>query len=189
MEEIWKDIEEYEGLYKVSNLGRVRSLNYRHTGKEHILAQHYNKKGYLGTGLSKNGTQKQYLIHRLVAETFIPNDDPEHKTQVNHKSEIKTQNTVWVNEDGSIDPEKSNLEWVTCEKNNNWGTRNKRISKTMINGLLSKPVKQMSLDGTLIAIWPSLSEAARNGFSHQNISSCCNGKRNSHKGFLWEFEN
>lgn len=139
-----------------------------------MLAQHYTKnKGYLGLGLSKNGIQKNFLVHRLVAEAFIPN--PDNKPQVNHKSEEKWLNTV------------DNLEWATCEENNNWGTRNKRISKTMTNGLLSQPVKQMTLDGTLVAIWPSLAEAARNGFSHQNISSCCNGKRNSHKGFLWEF--
>ena len=72
-EEIWKPIKDYEGLYEVSNLGRVKSLNYRGTGKEKILKNSECNNGYLLIGLVKNGKLKTFYVHRLVAEAFIPN--------------------------------------------------------------------------------------------------------------------
>lgn len=189
--EIWRPIKGYEGLYEISNLGRVRSLNYWHKeGNIQILTPSFNKQGYLKLNLVKDKKATTIRIHRLVAETFIPNDDPEHKTQVNHKSEKKFENYVWVNEDGTIDPEKSNLEWITPKDNTNWGTCIERRSKSFKdNGKLSKPVAQIAPDGTIIKIWPSTKEAGRNGFQQSNIWFCCENKygHKTHRGFRWVY--
>ena len=137
--EIWKtaisDGEPYEG-YKVSNLGRILSLNYLNTGKAKLLKPGKDTNGYSMVILSKNGETKTCLVHRLVAETFL--DNPENKPQVNHKDEDKTNNFVFLNEDGSVDKEKSNLEWKTPKENSNHGTRNERIAKANTNGIRSK---------------------------------------------------
>ena len=159
--ENWKDIKGYEGLYMVSDQGRVRSLP-RATTKGRILKPIKLRDGYLYVVLSKNGKHKRMAIHRLVALVFISN--PDNKPQVNHKSEVKTQNNV------------ENLEWVTPSENINYGTRNERDSKNKINGKGSKQVIQTTLDNTIIKIWPSASEAGRNGFNLGNIVLCCQGK-------------
>ena len=115
MNEVWKDIECYEGKYQVSNLGNVKSLNYNHTGKEKLLKP-INANGYLTVHLSINNNKKKYKIHRLVAEAFIEN----HKDLqiINHKDENKSNNCV------------ANLEWCDTLYNNNYGTRNQRVSKS-----------------------------------------------------------
>ena len=89
--EIWKDIKEYEGLYQVSNMGRVKSLNYNRSGKEKIMKQSFDK-GYLRVGLTKNRKIKTIKVHRLVAIAFIPN--VENKPEVDHINTIKTDNRV-----------------------------------------------------------------------------------------------
>lgn len=171
MEEIWRDIYGYDGLYQVSNYGNVKSLNYLNHGKEQILKPANRGDGYLFVALWKNGKQKGKLIHRLVAEAFIPNDDL-FKTQVNHKDENKANNNV------------ENLEWCDCTYNNNYGTRLARFAKSM-----SKPVNQYSKDGkTLIKIWNSMNEIERQlGFDNSSISKCCLGKHKSAYGFRWEY--
>ena len=188
--EIWKtavyDGEVYEGLYKVSNLGRILSLNYRNTGKAELMKPFDNGKGYLQVGFWKNGETNWCYVHRLVAETFLPN--PEGKPEVNHKDEDKTNNFVFLNEDGSVDKKKSNLEWKNHRDNCNHGTRNERISKAMTNGKLSKRVLQLSLSGDLIKEWPSTRECGRNGFNQGAVWACCNGKKPQYKGFRWEYE-
>ena len=111
MIEIWRDIKDYEGLYQVSNFGRVRSLNYNKTGEIKIMKLKKTRDGYLRVGLRKNGKQKWISIHRLVAEAFIPN--PLNLPCVNHKiegEEGKKINTV------------ENLEWCTYKYNTNYGT-------------------------------------------------------------------
>ena len=178
------DCEPYE-KYQVSNLGRILSLNYRNTGRAKLMELFDNGDSYLCVNLSKNKETKMCYVHRLVAETFLEN--PENKPQVNHKDEDKTNNFVFLNEDGSIDKEKSNLEWSTPKENSNHGTRNERISKAMTNGKLSKPVIQLSLSGEFIREWESTHECGRNGFNYSSICQCCNGKRKSHKGFRWEY--
>ena len=192
MTEIWRtavyDGEIYEGLYKVSNFGRILSLNYRNTGKADLMNPVEIENGYLTVGFWKNGEYKMCYVHRLVAQTFLPN--PENKLCINHKIEGekgKKINMVFFNEDGTIDKERTTIEWVTREENNNYGTRNERISKTMTNGKLSKRVIQLSLSGDFIKEWPSTRECGRNGFYSSNVSACCNGKLPHYKGFLWMY--
>jgi hypothetical protein len=177
------DGEVYEGLYKVSNLGRILSLWF---GKEKVLKPGDNGKGYLVVNLHKNRKKKWCSVHRLVAETFLEN--PENKPQVNHKDEDKTNNFVFLNKDGSVDKEKSNLEWSTPKENSNHGTRNERIGKTSTNGKQSKKVLQLSLSGELIREWESTMECGRNGFNQGNVASCCRGELKTHKGFKWEYK-
>ena len=176
--EIWKtavyDGEIYEELYKVSNWGRIMSLNYNGTGKPRLLKPGKSKDGYLRVVLSKNKEKKTCKVHRLIAQTFIPN--PENKSEVNHIDEDKTNNGV------------ENLEWSTPKENSNHGTRNERMRKTLTNGKLSKTVLQLSLSGDLIREWDSVAECGRNGFNTSHICACCNGKRKTHKGFRWEYK-
>ena len=175
--------------YQVSNLGKILSLNYRNTGKPELMNPYEKGRKYLQVSLYKNGKEDWIYVHQLVAETFLPN--PENKPCINHKiegDEGKKINMVFFNEDGSINKEKSTIEWATYEENNNYGTRNQRIFEKTTNGKLSKPVLQLSLDGKLIREWSSTKEAERNGFNHCNICQCCNGKQKTHKGFRWEYK-
>lgn len=175
MEEIWKDIDEFEGLYQVSNLGNVKSLNYNHTGKERNLKARNNGWGYLFVKLYKNGNRKLFTIHRLVAKAFIPN--PENKREVNHKDENKTNNRV------------DNLEWMTSKENINYGTRTVRASKSLINHPeMSKSVLQFTKNGEFIKEWPSTMQIERElGFLSGNISGCCNEKKKTAYGYVWKF--
>ena len=173
------DGEVYEGLYKVSNFGRILSLNYRNTGKSELMNPSKNRGGYFQVCLSKNKETKNCYVHRLVAQTFLPN--PEGKPCINHKIEGKKGkkiNMVIFNEDGSVDEEKSTIEWATYEENNKYGTRIDRISKTVL---------QFTLDGEFVREWSSAHECGRNGFIQQNVVDCCNGKRKTHKGFRWMY--
>ena len=113
MNEEWRDIEGYEGLYQVSNLGRVKSLNYNRTKSEKILKTAM-RRGYLGVTLFKDGKPKTFMVHRLVAMMFINN--PEKLPVVNHKDEDKLNNNA------------DNLEWCTILYNNCYGTRLERVS-------------------------------------------------------------
>ena len=109
MEEVWKDVVGYEDKYQISNLGRIRSLKDTHGNyKERLLNPTPNLRGYLGQCVSKDGIKKRITIHRLVAQTFIPN--PNNYPEVNHKDEDKNNNSV------------SNLEWCTRLYNINYGT-------------------------------------------------------------------
>ena len=192
MLEIWRtaiyDGEVYED-FEVSNLGKILSLNYKNTGKSKLLNPGKRTDGYLQVNLSKNRKYKMCRIHRLVAETFLEN--PENKPCVNHKIEGdvgKTLNMVIFNEDGSVDEEKSTIEWATYKENNDYGTRKERVSKTMTNGKQSKPVLQLSLSGELIREWPSTKECGRNGFDQGAVCRCCKSKLKSHKGFRWMYK-
>lgn len=115
--EVWKDIKGYEGLYMVSSLGNVKSMNYRRSGKPKNLKLKYTTSGYNSVVLSKDGTKKDRMVHRLVAETFIPN--PERYPQINHKDEDKFNNEV------------DNLEWCTEKYNSNYGTGKERMAKSL----------------------------------------------------------
>ena len=182
--EIWKtavyDGEIYEGLYKVSNLGRILSLNYKRTGKAKLRNPVKMPNGYLQVGLSKNKKTKTCYVHRLIVETFLPT--PENLPEVNHKDEDKTNNFVFLNEDGSVDKEKSNLEWCDRKYNNNYGTRTERFIKTM-----SKKVLQFSKTGEFIREWESTRECGRNGFDSSAVARCCRGERKTHNGFRFMY--
>ena len=193
MLEIWRtaiyDGEIYEGLYQVSNLGRFKNLNYRNTGKAELLNPGTNKDGYLQVCLSKNGEYKMCLFNRLIAETFLPN--PDNLPQVNHKidtKEGKKINMVIFNEDGTVNKERTTIEWCTPKENNDYGTRNERVAKANTNGIRSKPVLQLSLTGELIREWPSVGECGRNGFNKGAVAACCRGEKPQYKGFRWEYK-
>lgn len=171
--EHWKSIAGYEGLYEVSDLGRVKSLWY---GKEKILKPGKNTQGYLIVNLCKDGHVKSVRIHRLVATSFIPNTN--NLETVNHRDEDKTNNAA------------SNLEWMSKRDNINYGTRNKRVSETQINDKnKSKAVKMFDKKtGELLETFPSLHEAKRvTGINLGNISSCCIGNRKSAGGYFWRY--
>ena len=112
--EIWKDIKGYEGLYQVSNMGRIKSLGNNKTRKEKILSLKPSNNGYIKVYLCKNGKQKPFSVHRLVAQAFLPN--PDNLPEVNHIDENKENNHV------------KNLEWCDRKYNMTYGTRNERAS-------------------------------------------------------------
>lgn len=198
MNEVWKDVVGYEGLYQVSNLGRVQSLGHDNWHKGRILKPHLDGKGnYFMVGLSKDKHTKHKLVHRLVAETFIPN--PENLPQVNHKDENKQNNIV------------ENLEWCTNEYNINYnnGAAMKRAIKTRYERydrkeLVKKtketkrkrgsfsaeiPVNQFTWDGRFIARYISLTEAMKaTGAQMHVISRCCRGFCKQAGGFVWLFD-
>ena len=174
--ELWKDIKSFEGLYQVSTWARVRSLDrwvvYKNGVKRFfkgkILKIFYYSSGYYMVELNKK-CKKKYLLHRLVAEAFIPN--PDNLPCVNHKDEDKTNNYPY------------NLEYCTHKYNNNYGTRMKRISKK-----LSKKVYQYDLNGNFIKSWSSTVELEKEGFNSSHISSCCLKKSKTHKGYIWSYK-
>ena len=187
--EQWKtaivDGKPYED-YKVSNLGKILSLNYKNTGKAELMNPVTNTNGYLQVILYKNGESKTCRVHRLVAEAFLEN--PENLPEVNHKDENKKNNFVFLNEDGTVNKKKSNLEWKNHIDNCNHGTRNERVAKANTNGKCSKKVLQLSLTGELICEYPSTRECERNGFNHGAVAACCRGEKPQYKGFIWKYE-
>ena len=180
--EIFKGIKGFEN-YQVSNYGNVKSL------KNNIILKPSISSGYYMIALCKDGKKHDKRVHRLVAEAFIPN--PHNLPCVNHKDENSLNNFVYVNQDGSVDFEKSNLEWCTHEYNSNYGTRNKRVSANKIgvfnNPLISKKVVAVK-DGEAVMEFASTREAERHGFCSSAVSDCCNGKRKTHKGYQWFFK-
>lgn len=182
-EEEWRDVVGYEGLYQVSNLGRVKSLD----RIIHQKANHYYKVGFdrlakgkvLRQGLSngypildlcKNGKVKSYNVHKLVATAFIPNTNE--YPVVNHKDECKSNNRV------------ENLEWCTQRYNNEY-------SNTQETAAASRKIAiwQFDKNFNLIKEYNSATDAAKElGLCHINISECCRGEAKSYKGFIWKLK-
>lgn len=161
--EIWKEIKGYEGLYYVSNFGRVKgsSGNIRKPVK--------SSSGYYNIILSNRGERQGFTIHFLVASAFIPN--PNHYPCINHIDENKLNNSV------------DNLEWCTYSYNNAY-------SDCQVKGGLStrKPVQQLSLDGKLVATYNSTIEAGFiTGLNRASISKCCSGYLKTYKSFKWRY--
>lgn len=171
MKEIWKNVEGYEGLYKVSNLGKVKSLPRNGTIKqERILKQTVDSNGYLIVGLHKNNKAKKVCVHWLVANAFIPKEK-EHEV-INHIDGNKFNNKL------------SNLERCTQRHN---------VRESYRLGLEKpsneKKVLQYDLKGNFINEWKSGTEASRQlNMSQANISACCRGLRKQANGFVWKFK-
>lgn len=210
--EIWKDIDGYEGLYKVSSYGNVLSLKYCGSNRKHLLAPNIDHRGYLMAHLSKRGKTKTFKIHRLVASAFIPN--PDNLPQVNHKDGDKLNNCV------------DNLEWCTCSYNvkHAYDTglsmpywkgkkrdpllieklRNTHIGKKQDkewiqkrtgkqkgeNHPYAKKVTQYDLQGNFIREYNLVKEAAEaNGLKLNNVSACLRGKSKTSGGYIWKYAN
>lgn len=183
MEEIWKDIVGYEGLYQVSSLGRIKSkdrkvyqknrwnddiIKFVYKGK--IINTKTKGNNYVQVHLTKNKKQKRYLVHRLVAEAFIPNTQG--KSQVNHINCIKYDNRV------------ENLEWNTPRENTQHAIRNNRKKQNTIK------INQYDLNGKFIKQWESMTEVEKKlniKRAATNICACCKNKRKSAYGYKWEY--
>ena len=176
--EVWKDIKGYEGLYQVSNLGRVKSLAHvtiqkngsKLSVKGRILKPNVRKEGYHRVGLYRGHSKpKWYFVHRLVCGAF--HENPDNKPCVNHIDENKANNKA------------SNLEWCTYEENNNHGTHNARTAKAN-----SKTVGQYTREGKLVKIWQSTMEVERQlGFGHSHTSAVARGEQKTAYGYIWKY--
>ena len=176
-QEIWKPVEGFEGLYEISNLGRVKSLWF---GKEKIMNPAKTKDGYLFVNLYKDRKRKAFKVHRLVATAFIPNH--EGFEQVNHKNEVKTNNCV------------ENLEWCSAWDNMHYGTLYERSAAALINHpVLSKSVEASRFSDfrEICLKFASTHEAGRNGYCQVIVSHCCLGhycsKGNFYKNLYWRY--
>lgn len=185
--EIWKDVKEYEGLYQISNFGRIKStqrtkrfnLNPEITyiKKEKILKTQVNRYGYEFLRAKKDGAKRSFTIHRKVALAFIPN--PENKPFVNHINGIKTDNRV------------ENLEWVTASENINHAikTKLKKFKKGKEHHNY-KIVIQYGKNGEFIRKWAGFHEINRElGYDCRNIYACANRVQHTAYGFVWRYEN
>ena len=175
MEE-WRSIIDYEGIYEVSNMGRVRSIVADEHYRARILKPALNLHGYLFVNLYKNGKGKSKTIHRLVAKAFIPN--PDNFPEVNHKDEDKANNCS------------NNLEWCDRQYNSSYGTIKIRLSERNRNNCGNKPIIATLKDGTEVR-YPSAREAGRaigkpSGYSA--ISHALNGISKTAYGMKWRFE-
>lgn len=171
--EIWKPIPGYEN-YEASNFGRIKSLNYNHTGKEQILKTKITNQGREAVTLSKNKTAKMFLVHRLVWESFngpIPNN-----LQINHIDENPLNNNI------------SNLNLMTAKENSNWGTHIQRVTEKN-----KKKIVQCDINGKSIHEFESLTAASEYlGLPYKscgNISSCLTGRYNIAYGYKWKYKN
>lgn len=195
--EKWKDIKGYEGLYQISSLGRIKCLEqhkkmYQYKAnrmvdmvkKERVMNLKSNQR-YIIVNLSNNSESKAYLVHRLVAEAFIPN--PENKPQVNHIDGNKHNNRV------------ENLEWTTASENNKhaWDNKLKIATQKQIENCRNigkygkkrdRKVKQYSIDGTLIKEWNSFTEIYKTlNYCWGTIGKCCRHQQKTAYGYKWEY--
>lgn len=163
--EVWKDVVGYEGLYQVSDKGRVKRK------KDNYIFKQSTYFGYKKVFLSKNNKRKLISVHRLVYEAFvgkIPEKTNNTYMVINHKDENRSNNNL------------ENLEMITFAENLRYGNK-KRKKNT------SKNVYQYLFDGTLVRKFENAELCEKEGFSAHSIRLCCNGKINSHKGFIWSF--
>lgn len=172
--EEWRPVPGFEGLYEASNTGKVASLNYNGTGARRELKPLKKHHGYLVVRLYRNGKWRTKRLHRVIAETFIPNED--NLPEINHIDEDPTNNVV------------TNLEWCSHKYNCNYGGRIDRQRKAMINGKLSRAVVATLPDGS-VERYPSQAEAARQlKCSQGRISDACKGVIETyHHGRRWAY--
>ena len=173
MFEIEAEIKDFPD-YTISTWGQVRSLKF---GKTRVLKPRKDKLGYFRVELCKDGKKKPLLVHRLVANAFIPN--PQGYPFINHRDENPSNNFV------------TNLEFCSPKYNSNYGTCRQKISaklKGKFNGPCAKPVNQYDQQGNFLKRWPSTQEIKRQlRFNQGNISQCCLGERQSANGFVWKY--
>lgn len=176
MEEIWKDIKNYEGLYKISNLGKVKRIS----SKERFIKETDNGNGYKLVGLSKNNKRKNYYVHRLVAEAFIPNLNS--FKEINHIDNNKSNNKV------------NNLEWCNRSYNVKYSYDNGyhippkgMLGRKGKNHSISKPVKQYDMSGNLIKEYESANLASQEtGICYGSIKKCRCNKQKTAGGYIWK---
>lgn len=187
MQEIWKDIKNYEGSYQVSNLGRVRSLEryvitkkgYRLHIEQKIINQRTSNCGYKRVELNKNGKSKAYSIHRLVAQAFLV--DFNENLQVNHKNGIKSDNRL------------ENLEMLTASENQLHSYRILKTKPSMqgkfgSNHVHSIKINQYNKENILIKSWNSIIEASQQlNINASCISNNCRNRRKSAGGYIWKY--
>lgn len=168
IKEEWRPVVGYEGLYEISNLGNVKSLNYHREKKDRIL-NIYDCNGYKFVNLYKDGNPKKGQIHRLVAMAFIPN--PNNFPIINHKDENLSNNRV------------ENLEWCDYKYNTNYGNRVKKFVAKK-----NKRIVQLSKEGEVITEYSSFMEAQeKTGLQYTNISKVCRGLREFCGGYRWKY--
>lgn len=173
-----KILNGYEGLYQISNLGRVKGLKrkvYNHFVKERILTPVVLKKGYLQIRLHNKQNTRGFKIHRLVAEAFIPN--PENKPQVNHINGVKTDNRI------------GNLEWVTAKENMQHASAHKLLCDVSGNKNPNcKKINQYDLDSNFIKQWSSISDITNKlKIDRHCITKCCTHKIDKSHGYIWRY--
>lgn len=169
MKKQWKYIKGYEDIYQINNLGEVKSIK-----RNIIMKPSIHRDGYYKIKLCKNGEKRWYQIHRLVAQTFLKNEDK--LPCVNHKDENKLNNNV------------NNLEWCTIKYNNSYGTRLERVS---MSNKTKRAVLKYDLDGNFMEKYSSLAEAFRKHDKIKSISSialCCQNKYKQTHGFIFRYE-
>ncbi len=174
MIEIWKDIQGYEGLYQVSNLGNVRSLNWRKTSTVRNLYLKPHNRGYLQVELAKNGKTRMFTVHRLVALHFV---DGYHKDYVvNHKDENKTNNRS------------DNLEWVSFNGNVVFSVKKDSKGRCSSRWKNTTPVQQLTENGEIVKTWDSPRDVKVSlGYSDWSIKQCCEGVRKMAYGYKWRY--
>lgn len=184
MEEVWKDIKGYEGIYQVSNNGRIKSLERdknNHSKKQKVEAKirkNVLSKGYYLCLLSKNGKNKMMRVHRLVAEAFIPN--PKKHPIINHIDGNKLNNCV------------DNLEWCDYSYNEKeayrLGLRRYNNNLKVYTDNMKKRVNQYEINGKFIKTWDSVSDIHRQyNYTTTNICACCKNKRKTAYGYKWKY--
>ena len=179
MNEIWKDVVGFEGMYKVSNYGNVISLNWKGTGKTFPLKKYPMENGYENVSLWKNKRTYIFYVHRLVAEAFIPN--LEGKDCINHKDSNRRNNNV------------ENLEWCTKKENAVHASKNHRLNgkKGIAKSLSGKKVKMIDKHtNEVVAVFEDVMEARAfvgDNKKSSHIYCCLLGHRKTHKGYRWEF--
>lgn len=174
--EQWRPIKGFEGLYEVSDLGRVKSVSrviargdVRQTVNERILSPKLSKKGYLIVGLHRCAKTQHKYVHRLVAEAFL--EVPNSECEVNHKDEDKTNNRL------------DNLEWCSHTANVNHGTGRCRHDRA-----LARPCSCYTENGQFIRTYESITEAAREfGVGKSSIWAAIVGKSATCKGMIWTY--